>query len=59
MLEALAIAALVVGGVSSATLVTDDEAVQEADRRPAAVEMTQERQSRPGNGEASDNPFID
>ncbi|WP_295539079.1 hypothetical protein [uncultured Thiohalocapsa sp.] len=59
MLEALAIAALVVGGVSSATLVTDDEAVQEVDRQPSAVEMTPERQAHPGNGEASENPFID
>ncbi|NBC15101.1 MAG: hypothetical protein GVY09_17535 [Gammaproteobacteria bacterium] len=58
MLEALAIAALVVGGVSTATVVTDDQAVEEADRQQGTVEMQQE-QPKQGKTTDSDNPFRD
>ena len=56
MLEALAIAALVVGGVSTATVVTDDQAVEEADRQQGTVEMQQE-QPKQGKTTDSENPF--
>jgi len=58
MLEALAIAALVVGGVSTATVVTDDQAIEEAERQQGAVEMQQE-QPKQGKTTDSDNPFRD
>ncbi|WP_200239590.1 hypothetical protein [Thiohalocapsa halophila] len=58
MLEALAIAALVVGGVSTATVVTDDQAVEEADRQQGTVEMQQE-QPKQGKTTDSENPFRD
>ena len=58
MLEALAIAALVVGGVSTATVVTDDQAIEEAERQQGAVEMQQE-QPKQGKTPDSDNPFRD
>jgi hypothetical protein len=58
MLEALAIAALVVGGVSTATVVTDEKAVEQADRQQATVEMQQEQPNR-GNITESENPFRD
>lgn len=58
MLEALAIAALVVGGVSTATVVSDEQAVEEADRQQATVEMQQE-QPKQGKTTDSENPFRD
>lgn len=39
MLETIAIAALVLGGVSTAAVVADDEAVSKQDKTPVAVEV--------------------
>ncbi|MGD8275997.1 MAG: hypothetical protein PVJ30_08560 [Thiohalocapsa sp.] len=56
MLEALAIAALVVGGVSTAAVVTDENAVAKQDNKPAVVEV---QKAETQQAEAAKNPFID
>ncbi|MGD2020397.1 MAG: hypothetical protein PVJ47_05040 [Thiohalocapsa sp.] len=60
MLETLAIAALVMGGVSTAAVVTDDQSVADADRnKPAVVEVQNQEQSKAQESGASKNPFLD
>ncbi|MCG6941806.1 MAG: hypothetical protein LJE69_11230 [Thiohalocapsa sp.] len=57
MLEALAIAALVVGGVSTAAVVTEDEVAAKQDNKPAVVEVQQVDTHH--KTEAAKNPFLD
>jgi hypothetical protein len=62
MLETLAIAALVVGGLSSsASLVADDAAVAEADSKTAAVEVHKAETGKTDNREAGQakSAFLD
>ncbi len=56
MLEAIAIAALVVGGVSTATTINDGEAVAAEERKAVAVEVQQDGRART---ERATNPFLD
>lgn len=59
MLETLAIAALVMGGVSTATIVTDDQAVADADRQTNTVEVQKQDQRETRQANAAENPFLD
>jgi hypothetical protein len=56
MLETIAIAALVLGGVSSATLMSDDDAVAKEDSKTVAVEVQKADNQQ---AEAAKNPFLD
>lgn len=57
MLETIAIAALVVGGLSGAAAVaTDESAVAEQDSKPVAVEV---QKAETASAEAPTNPFLD
>lgn len=56
MLEALAIAALVVGGVSTAAVVTDEQAVAKQDSRPAIVEV---QKADTQQTDPAQTPFLD
>jgi hypothetical protein len=57
MLETIAIAALVVGGLSGAAAVaTDESTVAEQDSKPVAVEVQKADTAR---AEAPKNPFLD
>jgi hypothetical protein len=55
MLETIAIAALLVGGVSTAAVITDEEAVSKQDRQPVATEV----QTAPApEADAAKSPFL-
>jgi hypothetical protein len=56
MLETIAIAALVLGGVSTAAVVSDEHAVSEQNNKPVAVEVQQAPEQK---AEAVKNPFLD
>ena len=55
MLETIAIAALVLGGVSTAAVVADDAAVSEQDNKPVAVEV---QKAPVQKTDAAVNPFL-
>jgi hypothetical protein len=55
MLETIAIAALVLGGVSTAAVVTDGEAVSKQDKKPVAVEVQKAPEHK---SDAAKNPFL-
>jgi hypothetical protein len=55
MLESIAIAALVFGGLSSAVVVSDDEAVAKQANKPAVVEV---QKTDIQKTEAAKSPFL-
>ncbi len=60
MLESIAIAALVVGGLSTAVVVTKDDAIAEQDKQPVVVEVQQEvHQDDTQMTGPAESPFLD
>jgi hypothetical protein len=58
MLETIAIAALVLGGVSTAAVVTDDNAVTAEDKQPMVAEVRITDAQTPER-DGAENPFLD
>jgi hypothetical protein len=56
MLETLAIAALIVGSLSGATVVANGDSVADSDRQPVTAEV---QRAEVSESEAAQSPFLD